>query len=98
MPKAALNHKARHKRSQIAIAVREDRPAGEIQALQLEYRAAVAESLIETGKRELAEVEALVAKTRAEQGLPPHVTDPLTLAKAADILRLPSTPDDRGAA
>jgi hypothetical protein len=46
----------------------------------------------------VATLREIVDRTRAEQGLPPHITDPLTLSTVADILRLPSTPDDRGAA
>ena len=40
-------------------------------------------------------VREIVDRTRAEQGLPPTVTDALTLQKVADVLRLanPDTPD-----
>ena len=43
-----------------------------------------------TPEYHVSRIRAIVDKTRAEQGLPPHVTDPLTLAKVADILRLPA--------
>lgn len=48
----------------------------------------------------LGKVRELVERTRAEQGLPPVVTDDLTLGRVAEIFRLaepaPSTPDRQG--
>jgi hypothetical protein len=40
----------------------------------------------------VAALRQIVDRTRAEQGLPPHVTDGLTLATVADLLR----PSDGG--
>jgi hypothetical protein len=51
-------------------------------------RAAKAARSRTTPEYHVRRIRDLVDKTRAEQGLPPHVTDPLTLARVAEILRL----------
>jgi len=43
-----------------------------------------------TPEYHVAAIRKIVDRTRAEQGLPASVTDPLTLAKVADILRAPA--------
>lgn len=46
-----------------------------------------------SGPYHLAKVREIVERTRAEQGLPPVVTDELTLGRVADLFKLaPSTP------
>ena len=44
-----------------------------------------------TTEYHVRKIREIVDRTRTEQGLPPHVTDELTLAKVADILRLGET-------
>lgn len=44
----------------------------------------------------LAKVREIVERTRAEQGLPPVVTDDLTLGRVSDILRLAVSTSSNG--
>jgi len=90
MPRVGINARARKARGALGHAIRQGKPLAEIEVLRLEYRRAKAETLREAADRELAEVEALVAGTRAEQGLPRHVEDGATLGSVADVLRLPA--------
>jgi hypothetical protein len=50
-------------------------------------RAKRARAAQSTGSYHLEKVREIVERTRAQQGLPPVITDQLTLAKVADILR-----------
>jgi len=51
-------------------------------------RAKKARAAQSTPQYHVSRIRAIVDRSRAEQGLPPHVTDPLTLSAVADILRL----------
>jgi hypothetical protein len=65
---------------------------------QRHARASKAARARTTPEYHVSRIRDIVDRTRAEQGLPPHVTDPLTLAKVADILRLPTEADGRDVA
>ncbi len=89
MPRIKLSARTRRLNAQLGAAGHHGYSPDEIEELRLEFRRSKAEDLRAVAERELAEIEALVSRTRREQGLPPKVTDPSTLARVADMLRLP---------
>jgi hypothetical protein len=95
MPRIHLSARTRRVHAQLAAAKHHGASTADIEDLQLEFARAKAEDLRAEGERQLAAVDAIVARTRAEQGLPLKVTDAATLGHVADVLRLPD--GDQGA-